>query len=275
MKLRRADMHLRFLYDSIQEFLETHPYDVEAELDFDTGEVVMYGKVVRDPSRAETTRWGVVIGDIVHNLRSALDHMIWVLSLDASTPPPPPPDPIPNSSPWHSVAFPVIVNLADWTLSEMKKIAGVRPDLRARIEALQPFNTGPSTPREEPLAVLHQLWQVDKHRHLHLTNCFVGVKDIVHRKPFPSAPDIAFQVTWKRDVGPFKDGAPIARAKPIPIPGGVIAVSLPMMHMEPHLAFDVAFDQGPPAYGGRVMESLERLYNTVSAILIDFQPEVG
>jgi len=37
------------------------------------------------------------------------------------------------------------------------------------------------------------------------------------------------------------------------------------------VTFDVAFEQGPPAYGGGVIETLKSLNDTVTAVMIEFE----
>jgi hypothetical protein len=40
-----------------------------------------------------------------------------------------------------------------------------------------------------------------------------------------------------------------------------------------YLRSDVAFEKGPPAYGARVIETLESLHESVTEILGKFEPE--
>ncbi|MDQ3912172.1 MAG: hypothetical protein M3305_10465 [Actinomycetota bacterium] len=44
-------------------------------------------------------------------------------------------------------------------------------------------------------------------------------------------------------------------------------------YLRPIINFYIAFEKGPPAYGGVVVETLKRLHDTVAAILIQFEPE--
>jgi hypothetical protein len=37
------------------------------------------------------------------------------------------------------------------------------------------------------------------------------------------------------------------------------------------IAFDVAFEQGPPAYEGEVIETLKSLNDTVAAVMVEFE----
>ncbi len=56
-------------------------------------------------------------------------------------------------------------------------------------------------------------------------------------------------------------------------PGGFLATSLPEVHVNPILAFDIAFEKGAPAHGGRVVDTLNHLSDSVPAALIKFEAE--
>src|SRR4051794_34290043 len=66
---------------------------------------------------------------------------------------------------------------------ESRKLWGIRPGLKAVIKDLQPFVTGPHAPDRESLAVLEGLWNVDKHRRVHLADIYVALDrlDLVQR----------------------------------------------------------------------------------------------
>ena len=102
MKLRRADVNLRALEESIQSFVDDHPYAIEAELyGMPDGEITFYGRVRRDPIDVEITRWGAMVGDIVHNHRSCLDHLVWQATIAGN------PEPVlPLVGQWKRVGFP-------------------------------------------------------------------------------------------------------------------------------------------------------------------------
>jgi hypothetical protein len=141
-------------------------------------------------------------------------------------------------------------------------------------ETLQPFRTRQNAPEQEPLAVLEELWNIDKHRHLHLVQCFVGLKDVESRMPLPGIkwPEEfrhEYKITIKHAAGPFKDGAELGRF----YESGNVMMGIPQVYMQARLAFDVAFEQGAPAYGERVVKTLIHLSQKVRAIVVQFQPE--
>ena len=107
-KVQRADMHLDFLHQRVKSFVDDGgPYDLQTQPDSKTGEITIYGEVTGEPP---TDEWGAIIGDVVHNLRSALDHLVWQLTIaDGHTPPP---NPIPKrglGSEWRDIGVPICI----------------------------------------------------------------------------------------------------------------------------------------------------------------------
>jgi len=273
VKLNWAGVHLRFLQERVQAFIDSKPHEVEPQLDPDTGEIVIYGEALREPPMQE---WGVIIGDIVHNLRSALDHLVWALTLAHQSYPPP--TPIPKKGwghEWRETGFPIYTdpyppdhlgNLIPWATSkEPKSLWGIDPSLRADFQGLQPFNHGKDAPFQ-PLAVLNELWNIDKHRHLHLTNFYVILNDIIRH----STPEKHLLWAKLEAPRPFKERTELGRVRKL----GGGTVPLTEMDVNPTLFSDVAFPEGPPAYRARLMQTLEGFHDTVAAILVKFQPHL-
>src|SRR4051812_8089914 len=76
-KLDRAKEHQNELQEEGQRFLADASFQVDVDVDPKSGwhEV----RLVRVPS--VPLRLCVIVGDLVHNLRSALDHLVWQLVL--------------------------------------------------------------------------------------------------------------------------------------------------------------------------------------------------
>jgi hypothetical protein len=72
--------HLEELDAEISEYLgrEPKPYRMSGEFKRDRRQYVVVGEILQP---INDVRWGVMLGDAVHNLRSALDHLIWQLVL--------------------------------------------------------------------------------------------------------------------------------------------------------------------------------------------------
>ena len=73
-KLDRAAYHIGLLEKEVAEFRKEHPITAFAEVE--GGQTFLVK--VRVPETPDL-RWGVLLGDAIHNLRCALDHALWEL----------------------------------------------------------------------------------------------------------------------------------------------------------------------------------------------------
>jgi hypothetical protein len=98
-------------------------------------------------------RFAIILGDCVHNLRSALDHLVAQLAILNNAP----------SAAIEKTAFPVCLSAADFKNSTVRKVAPyISRNALAEIEKLQPYSTGDGV--QDILWVLSQLDIIDKHR---------------------------------------------------------------------------------------------------------------
>lgn len=215
-----------------------------------------------------------MIADAVNNLRSALDHAVWLLSTSTVSPPS---EPLPKA--WREVGWPVVLDSKDWggaVGSRLKFITD--PAARAEIKGLQPFSRRQQEPQRDEFAVLHELWNVHKHRHLPLTQVWVGLDAMLSKlnratvidSPPGYADDLRKQFRDHSFVSlgdssprPFEDGASLGRYRE----AGPPYSWAPETHMHAYLAVDIAFHSGPPAFGQPVQETLRNIRGAVAAAL--------
>jgi hypothetical protein len=77
LKLKRAEEHLKCLEAKRVELLaEERPYAVFQKYDAETSCVLFTAQLLDELP----PDWGVIVGDYVHNVRSALDHLAWQLA---------------------------------------------------------------------------------------------------------------------------------------------------------------------------------------------------
>lgn len=109
---------------------------------------------------------GLLIGDCVHNLRAALDHIVYALVTTNPFRPP--------NTPNRSTMFPIRDTREGYRhqVDKLKRLAGVPDPAAALVDTLQPYHT-----REKgldhtahPLFVLDALENIDKHRRLTLAS---------------------------------------------------------------------------------------------------------
>lgn len=280
-KIDRANENLDALTERVVTFandaytVEAEPNDwIDGAPQSEQGHILIWAEASRDPPARE---WGPIIGDIVHGFRSALDQIAWSLSVSykATFGVSPPADPIPRGDPWRNIWFPVCLAPKAWQAACANQLWAVDPSLLPVLEALQPYVTGQHAPEREPLAVLQELWNIDKHRHLHLVNETIELDNVLTFEPDPEDPhspasSISFDVISQRAPGPLEGRTEIGRARLIPPkmpPGSIFILSHPQHYMDPRIAVDPAFEQGAPAYGGRVLHTLSQISEAIEAIL--------
>ena len=150
LKLDRADKHLNELKTKVDGFANRQPYDLIRDDKPELGYYVYDFRFTRTPPR----RWGVIIGDITHNLRSALDHLAWALASLT----------VKGGRPSRDTAFPIFT---EWKSSSpkpfQKMVRQMPPASHKIIERLQPHNDG-DLAGKHPLAILAYLSNRDKHQ---------------------------------------------------------------------------------------------------------------
>jgi hypothetical protein len=88
-------------------------------------------------------------GDVIHNLRSALDHLAHQLVLVGN----------PNGSPPRKIEFPILDSQAEYERRKASKTEGMRADAVQAIDELRPYKEG-----NLALWKLRELDNIDKHR---------------------------------------------------------------------------------------------------------------
>jgi hypothetical protein len=175
---------------------------------------------VSEMEQIATLRWGMFVGDAVHSLRSALDHLVFAAA----------------SEPTRQCAFPICKTAKEWAIESPGILWSVPDDLRALIDNAQPYHRGDSA-HAHPLAVLNTLWNLDKHRTIPVT-AFVpvlvewGGTNLVG---IESTGDLKLHT--RRALEP---GAVIAEILVTPDDSGLE----PQMDMDCHFLFEVAFGKG-------------------------------
>ena len=170
-KLGWARQHFEALQREIKPFEESDKHHITVDINADAGEYVFYVHDLEDPK----SHWGLLIGDCLHNARTALDYLM--VRLDALVTRRDPAD-------IGDIAFPITRSAK--LFSGAKGIANARQNLAfsgylTRIEELQPYNIGnvsiwgarDGSPLIHALPTalqrLSALDNIDKHRVVHAT----------------------------------------------------------------------------------------------------------
>jgi hypothetical protein len=143
LKLDRARQHFEQLEAEVNFFLRGHPYIGLPYYDTQSGKHEIRARKFAEPDPA----LGLIAGDLVHNLRSALDHIVYALAA------------LGDQKRGERTAFPIYDNEKAYLRHRSELLRGV-PDEQARvIDQLQPFRTG-----DDAIMKVARLDDRDKHR---------------------------------------------------------------------------------------------------------------
>src|SRR5215204_3286604 len=126
LKIERANEHINSLRSDVQRFVTSSPLKVRQSYDTNRGELVLpFAEVPELPPRLS-----ILVGEVLYQVRSALDHMIWQLIVaEGHTPPP-------------KSGFPIFSQEDGYKARRQSMIKGVSDTAEARIRSLQPYHRG-------------------------------------------------------------------------------------------------------------------------------------
>jgi hypothetical protein len=169
-KLAWSAHHLHALDLEIQEFVKQHPFTARGEQDGNSRRF----NVIANEYPLLPSHWPLMVGDAVHNMRSALDHIVWALSTKFAAR-------YPQGSPAHptdtealKIQYPICVTegryfgtkKGKWKDGQRFKCARfVGPEAITVIDNTQPHHRR-NDAHEHPLAILAKFSNEDKHRKL-------------------------------------------------------------------------------------------------------------
>lgn len=145
-KLDRAHEHLTALHAETGAFVESEAHAFRGQVQKEESRYV----VRLEMREAPPIRLSILVGDLVHNLRSALDHLITQLVV------------LNGEKPTNRNAFPILMEPNPGALSQ--QLNGVDPEIVSWIETIQPYNGGQEQKDRAPLPNLRRLSNEDKHR---------------------------------------------------------------------------------------------------------------
>jgi hypothetical protein len=169
LKIERADAHLADLKDAIESAHNVSGERFTSEIDPESGQQVYraHGIPAIDP------KWSLIIGELLYNLRSALDHLAWQLVL------------LDGKTPGKKTQFPIFskqrVNEDGEPVPAQLRPPVRNPKILAALDECQPYRgaDGATVPyRNSPLWQLHRLNIIDKHRLLLVVVCVLNIDNM-------------------------------------------------------------------------------------------------
>jgi len=155
--LYRALQHIENLKVEVEQWLGGTPYTITSEFDPEGGENILWINALDHPP----DDFSLIIGDCLHNLRSALDSLVYALAIAEKG------DPLPEAVA-KRVQFPITEDPKAFKDAK-RRIKDISQGAQVEIEALQPYNRRSDDYTRDPLWILNALSNIDKHHLTHLT----------------------------------------------------------------------------------------------------------
>jgi hypothetical protein len=242
IKIERAKRHIRDLEAEIAAFHGRGPYEIVAYDDAKTGDKIFRVKI-REPV---PTCLSGAIGDVVHNLRAALDQLAWQLVIAN------------RKQPRRRTGFPVADSVEEFESDAAGKIKGVSARAYRFIRRLKPYKGG-----REFFWTIHELDRLDKHQSIIPVGAaytHVTIK-LLMAVPWDDAPLASPPISLrpKDRCYPLKDGTTLYVIK--------AAARQPPIDENPQFTFDVAFGEGQIVDGEPVVPALQQLTELVERVI--------
>jgi hypothetical protein len=206
-------------------FLETHPYQSVGEDDPQSGDRIVKFRLISE----SPPELAIVLGDAIHNLRSALDHLACQIVLAG------------GGKPNTHTAFPIFYAQKTFEAKFNGKIHGASQKMLDLVRGLNPYRRG-----NELLWALHKLDIIDKHRLL---------IPVATRSPL---------VFTNTGVTPIQ-GFPVNKHGQILY--WLKAADRPQMYEDPYFGFDIGF--GDVLKGYPIVNNLVRMLNLTRSYIVD------
>jgi hypothetical protein len=197
LKFRRAEKHLLDAKTATNEFLRRKPYEITRDEESEPGKLLYWMTLFEDPP----SEISLAAGDALHNMRSALDHIVYELSSKRETNP-------------RDTSFPLHTKEGDWdkrnkdgTLqvgSGLYRVRLLPEEAQTIIHDLQPcphpqpFMPDLFGPNRKRLRELHALDIADKHKNLNLAVFEVDIAGVGTDEESP----IRFEYVFKGTLNP-------------------------------------------------------------------------
>jgi hypothetical protein len=247
-KLSRALQHLEECKRILERWVDLNaksiPFRDKSEATAQGTRYIIYWEPIEELPVVEL---GLLVGDFLHNLRSALDHLAYELAAAHTKPLP--------SKVIETSEFPIFWRGPMDTGQERSRIGCIHPDAARLIKAIQPHHKG-SRYTEDPLWILNELERIDKHRTLH-----VGVHELTQNDIVGTNMGI-LSFTGMSATERLKKGAKMAE---------FVARRLDPnqpMHMNYRASTTVTLGPGLPLSGKPLWSSLLEIYDDVHSIAI-------
>ncbi|HEU5270323.1 MAG TPA: hypothetical protein VFU36_10405 [Jatrophihabitans sp.] len=208
-KVRRADVHIAAINTIIENWLPTVGQPVAAI----ANDRLSWDVRLSLSTPASLESLSLTFGDAIHNLRSALDHLVWSYAS---------PDQLDDEA-RRQLAFPASQTEQSWNQNHGRWLRSVPLDVVARIKDCQPYNRPVGVRASDALLGLNALDNQDKHRLLVEAQAALTDMGVAHSVEFASEeaaernvpPDVTVHQAKLEDKALLLEGRTVDRIEKI------------------------------------------------------------
>jgi hypothetical protein len=250
VKTERAKEHIGDLDSAMSIFHNGKPYEFSTKRDPQTRQLIYYMSKVDCVPMCFAT----ITGDIIQNLRSALDHLAQQLFLVGTS----------NPRPGRHTSFLIEQSAGKYKTRLPRRTKGMRQDAISALSAIEPYKGG----KGHEFWVLHELNNIDKHRLLvTVGSTFQGI-NVAALGP----------ARIERLIGspvPSADVFLIAADNPGPLKvGNKLFIDAPDAEVNEKMdfRFDIALSEPGVIDGKPLLETVQHFHDLVSDTVLRFKP---
>jgi hypothetical protein len=253
LRINRAKSGVERLHAEITAWGAEHPDAYRTTAQYDSkGNVSLFARVTEQPP---PDKWGLLIGDVVVDLRSALDYAVYSLARSHTKKDPPPYA--------NRLEFPIALSESWFKSKGLTKLIGLKSAAVDYITSIQPYQPGNGV-NSNALHVLNELVGVNKHRFVLLM--WATLKETTLRFDVKGA-RVENYVGY-RVAGPLKDGAKLADFR-------LVATEPPShVQIEASITPHIAFEPTSPAFGSEVYDTLCVIGGAVEDVVTHLQAHI-
>jgi hypothetical protein len=242
-KVARAFRHLEELNNEVHAFADAHPYSGVLDFDSEAPKIVIRAKAAV-PDEPVPLVVGVIVGDVLNNLRSALEYLAWQLAII-------------GKGPDKDTHFPICDTRDKWRDWGNGNVKRLQPKHAAVIERVQPYH-GRQT--GALLFIIARLNNTDKHAVVSATSWAARFEP-----PKIAGGIRAMRIGFEEGGLPMYDGAPIARILHLELaPGVKVDVKMPVTYTilfgEPSLPDEIFASLGALRFAARYVRRILRVF---------------
>jgi hypothetical protein len=253
LKTKRANKHIAELQTAILAFKATDPHEVSAKRDPQTRKLIYYVHKA-DPVPDDIA---LIAGDVLQNLRSAVDHLAYQLVLAA------------GNTPDTSTSFPIFDTPDKYKSGVQGKVKGMAETAVKAIDIVEPYQGG----KGEILWRIHRLNNIDKHRLIF--TCGIAPSQFNFGRHIGVERLTEFVETYGISALPqFPDAFIDFPSRKMLKVGDELFIDKPDAEINEDIQFllDIAFNEPGIAEGESIIETLQSAADFAENLISDFTP---